>query len=427
VNNSPALFILQLMVFEFGFYSSLLLIFFVHGLVYAFLLYRKGIRKESTADKWLSLFLLLCILYIAPWMVGFGGWYDNQPYRDVLFYTPFQHLFFIGPVMFFYVQNLLNPSFRFGKKEWLHLLPGILYLLFSLVMLITDKVILKKYYFLAAETDPDFDTWYQYSGFASMLFYFLLSLRYYSIYKKMIVQVVSYADAVLFRWVKNFLLAFLLMLILKLIFVLAMYIPAFEKMVYTGPWWEYFSFSIVFYYIAITGYSNSIQTKVSFKLNLLNYKQAILLPLPRLISNNGFIEEADIITIDIEAETIKEKQDSSNTLSEWKPKILQLVQVQKLYEDPELSLTQIAKLLNSNPSIISKAINQGFGLNFNDFINHYRIEAVKEKLQAGEQKTQTLLGIAYDCGFNSKATFNRAFKKATGQSPKEWMEMQDKK
>jgi AraC-like DNA-binding protein len=67
-------------------------------------------------------------------------------------------------------------------------------------------------------------------------------------------------------------------------------------------------------------------------------------------------------------------------------------------------------------------INQGFRLNFNDLINQYRIEAVKQKLKAGEQKTQTLLGIAYDCGFNSKATFNRAFKKATGQSPKEWLE-----
>jgi AraC-like DNA-binding protein len=67
-------------------------------------------------------------------------------------------------------------------------------------------------------------------------------------------------------------------------------------------------------------------------------------------------------------------------------------------------------------------INQGFQQNFNDFINNYRIEAVKQKLQLGEQKTQTLLGIAYDCGFNSKATFNRAFKKVTGVSPKEWLQ-----
>lgn len=165
--------------FEFGFYSSLLLIFFVHGLVYAVLLYRKGIRNESNADKWLGIFLLFCILYITPWMVGFAGWYDHQPYRDFLFYFPFQQLFFIGPIIFFYVQSLLNPAFRFGKKEWLHLGPGLLYLLFSLIMYVTDKVILKRYFFLAGETDPDFDSWYQYSGFISMLFYFLLSLRYY--------------------------------------------------------------------------------------------------------------------------------------------------------------------------------------------------------------------------------------------------------
>lgn len=415
------MFILHPMRFEFGFYSSLLLIFFVHGLVYSFLLYRKGIANESKADKWLSFFLLLCILYIAPWMTGFAGWYDNQPYRDILFYVPFQHLFLIGPAMFFYVQSLLNPSFRFGKNEWLHLLPGILYLLFCAIMFVTDKLLLKKYYFLASQEDPDFDSWYQYAGFVSMLFYFLLSLRYYMMYRKMIVQVVSYADMVLFRWVRNFLIAFLCMLLLRLLFAFASYVPAFAKLAYVGPWWEYFSFAVVFYYIAITGYSNAVQTKIPFKFNLLDDKQALLLP-PAQEGTTDFIEDAEAIEINIEEENANENKEYNVLANEWKPKILQLVQQEKIYEEPELSLAQMARLLNSNVSVISKAINQGFGLNFNDFINHYRIEAVKEKLKAGEQKTQTLLGIAYDCGFNSKATFNRAFKKATGQSPKEWME-----
>jgi AraC-like DNA-binding protein len=111
-------------------------------------------------------------------------------------------------------------------------------------------------------------------------------------------------------------------------------------------------------------------------------------------------------------------------LDEWKPKIRSYIVDQQAYQDPELSLTQVSKALKTNPTIISKVINQGFQLNFNDFINQYRIEAVKDKLKAGEQKTQTLLGIAYDCGFNSKATFNRAFKKVTGLSPKQWLEGQ---
>lgn len=409
------------MYFFFGFYSAMLLIFFVHGLVYSILLFKKGIQNESNADKWLGLFLLLCVLYISPWMLGFAGWYDNQPYRDILFYVPMQHLFFMGPVIFFYVQSLLNPSFKFGKKEWLHLLPGILYLLYSVVIVITDKVILKEYYFLADGADRDFDQWYQYAGLVSMVFYFAITIRYYQLYKKLMVQVISYAELVMFKWVKNFLLAFLLMQVLHVIFFL-LSIPFPGLTTYIGTWWYFFAFAIIFYYIAITGYSNSIQAKVSFKLNLLSYKSSLLLqPSFSPSSATDVFEDAEVIAID---HLQTEKKEDAGLVAAWKPKILHLLEKDKIYEDPELSLTQVAKQLGTNPSLLSKVINQGFQLNFNDFINYYRIAAVKEKLKAGEQKTQTLLGIAFDCGFNSKATFNRAFKKATGVSPKEWLEKQ---
>lgn len=414
------------MHFEFGFYSSLLLIFFVHGLVYAILLFRKSRVNEGSADKWLGIFLLLCILYISPWMLGFGGWYDRQPYRDIIFYTPFLHLFFIGPVIFFYVQQLLNPSFKFGKAERLHLVPGVLYLIYSLVMVVTDKLVLHKYYFLADGTDRDFDAWYQLTGTLSMSIYFLLSIRYFNLYKKLMSQVVSYADVLLFKWVKNFLYAFLFMLILRLFFYVCSFFPAFSKLAYAGSWWEYFSFAIVFYYIAITGYSNAVQTHIPFKLNLLGHKSSLLLPATINNHNNdhyGFTEDAEVIEIETATNATNVSGKLADALvAEWKEKIIQFVVNEKGFEDPELSLTQVAKQLKTNPSIISKVVNQGFQLNFNDFINFFRIEAVKQKLNAGDQKTQTLLGIAFDCGFNSKATFNRAFKKVAGVSPKEWLE-----
>ena len=146
-------------------------------------------------------------------------------------------------------------------------------------------------------------------------------------------------------------------------------------------------------------------------------KKVLLLTESNNENDSPVFEEAEIVN-DNDTREIGD----SNLRNEWKLKILHLVELEKVYQDAELSLVQMAKQLKTNPTILSKVINQGFGKNFNDFVNHYRIEAVKEKLQAGEQKTQTLLGIAYDCGFNSKATFNRAFKKATGTSPKEWME-----
>jgi AraC-like DNA-binding protein len=405
------------MYFQFGRFSSLLFVFFLHGLVYAILLFRKGIINETRSDKWLGIFLLLCILYISPWMLGFGGWYDKQPYRDILFYVPFQHLYFIGPVIFFYVQSLLNPSFRFGKKEWLHLLPGILYLLFSAVMVVTDKLVLHDYYFLAGGEDPDFDDWYQWTGMLSMLIYFFLSLRYYSLYKKLMVQVISYADTVMFRWIRNFLQAFFLMLVVRTVFAIGSF---FIEGSYVSSWWHFFAFAIVFYYIAITGYANSIETKIAFRPNLLRYRPALLLNfnLPFQKAEDT-IEDAEVINIE---SVVKPDQLSIDPeLVEWKEKLLQLMQSGKVYEDPELSLSQIAKQLKSNPSVISRMVNQGFGLNFNDFINQYRIEAVKKMLTDGEHKKQTLLGIAFDCGFNSKATFNRAFKKFTSLSPKEWI------
>jgi AraC-like DNA-binding protein len=410
------------MLFQFGLFSSLLLVFFVHGLVYSFLLLRKGIVNQSSAEKWLSLFIFLCVLFIAPWMLGWGGWYNIQPYRDVLFYMPMQHLFFMGPVIFFYVKSLLNPSFKFGKNDWIHLLPGLLYLLYSVIMFVTDKIILKRYYFLEDGSDRDFDTWYQYAGLISMLFYFFISLRYYRLYKKLMVQVISYSEVVLFKWVERFLIAFLLMQLLKVSFgILSIYFVSLNT--YEGSAWFFLAFAIVFYYIAITGYSNAVVTKVPFKINLLPNKPVLLLGDMPITNNDDqtAIQDAEIIEI----ETIQpQKKEDPDFVASWKPKITALLQEEKIYENAELSLSQMAKMLKTNASVLSKMINQGFDLNFNDFINYYRIEAVKEKIKNGEQKTQTLLGIAYDCGFNSKATFNRAFKKATNQSPKDWIEAQ---
>lgn len=397
------------MVFNFNFYSSLLLITFTQGLIYSVLLLKKGIQTETKSNYWLSIFIFLCSLFVAPWMLGFAGWYDNQPYRDILFYTPFQHLFFIGPIIYFYTQSLLNPSFRLTKKSFWHLIPGIVYVLYTLFMWIYDKYIFGGYYFYKDGMDKDFDNNYHTAGLISMTVYFIASIRYYNLYRKLMLQVASYADSILFKWIKTYLYSFLIMLIMPIVFdIITFFYPELNS--YTGNWWFFLFFSIVMYYIAITGYGNPIITKIPFEINVFNNKPALLL------ADNYNIEDA---VIDIEHETFEENH--SPEIEVWKAKIEAFIKEEKLYQNPELTLTDVAKKLQSNASIISKAINQGFGLNFNDFINNYRVEAVKQCFEKGEHKKSTLLGIAFDCGFNSKATFNRAFKKNTGLSPKDFL------
>lgn len=394
------------MLFEFGFYSSLLLIPFIHGIVYAVLLFWKGKTQQIKSNFWLGAFLILCSAYVAPWMLGFAGWYDNQPYRDVLFYVPFQQLFWMGPLLYFYTQSLLNPAFKMSPRGWWHFVPGLLYNIGMLYLWIYDYFIYQGYYFYADQADKDFDTWYQYTGLISMVIYLVLSLRYYQSYRKFIFDYTSYAERILFAWIKNYLIAFLAMLLLPVVFdLMGLFYPELKS--YTGSWWFFLFFSLITFYIGLSGYANAVQTSIPFK--------------PSAFEPQA-IEPENTEMIFTETEPKKNDPKELEDVLNWKLKIETLLTEEKLYENPELTLAELAKKLQTNASVISKAINQGFEMNFNDLINHYRVEAVKKMLEQDAHKKSTLLGIAYDCGFNSKATFNRAFKKNTGLSPKDFLE-----
>ncbi|WP_407524686.1 AraC family transcriptional regulator [Lacibacter sp. MH-610] len=399
------------MQFSFNIYSSLLLIFFVHIMVYAFMLWRRGYKQDSLSDQLLGWFLFFAALFVVPWMTGFAGWYvQGTVYREILFYTPFVHGLFMGPLLYFYVRSITNFHFRFSKKDLLHFVPGVVYLLWSLIVVVTDKLIVKKYYLMDGYSDPDFDGWYQWLQNISILFYLVLSIRFYRQYKQYVMYEFSFVDVANLNWLRNFLIAFAIITMLPLLEELLSFFPFFQNMDYRGSWYSFFVFAVVVYYVAINGFNAVVVPlrKLLFEPELLlQYKSPALLTAATTTEAEFEIVESKINNIE---------------LDNWKEKISTLMQSQHLYENAELTLSQLAKQLSTNPSLLSRIINTGFGINFNDFVNEYRINAMLEKLKQGEQKNQTLLGIAFDCGFNSKATFNRAFKKQTGLSPKEWME-----
>ncbi|MBS1525759.1 MAG: ABC transporter permease [Bacteroidetes bacterium] len=96
------------------------------------------------------------------------------------------------------------------------------------------------------------------------------------------------------------------------------------------------------------------------------------------------------------------------------------MKVHKYYLDAELTLNSLAKKLGIPIHELSKIINTGMRKNFNDFVNEFRIQDVARKMKDPAYDRVTLLGIAYDCGFNSKTTFHRVFKQFTGKSPAEY-------
>ena len=88
-----------------------------------------------------------------------------------------------------------------------------------------------------------------------------------------------------------------------------------------------------------------------------------------------------------------------------------------LYLDPELSLKSLADTIDLHPNLVSKIINEGLRQTFSDCINEYRVNAVIKKIGNNSDSNLTFLAIAFDCGFNSKTTFNRVFKRQTGLTP----------
>lgn len=399
------------MLFSFSLKSSILLIFFLHGIVFSALLVIKGIQNENKASCWLSLFTILCSLYIAPFMLGYAGWYSQQPYRDILFYIPFQQLLLLPPVLYFYYKNLLDKSFQFSAKDWFHFIPAALYLLYSVAIVITDKVIMNDSYFYEDGKDKDFSSWYQVTGLLSLLYYLTESLKVYFTYKKITYNEVSFADAVMFNWAKRFLVVFLMLIAIRILFFIIN--PEWDQ--FGKKFWYYLCFSILFYYISISGYTNSVLSATSFKDAPINPDEG--LPL----DTSDEIETA----VPPPAWGDADVQDNKNEIPDldaWKEKIETLMLADKMYENPELVISDLGSKLETHSKKISQVINQGFNMNFNDFVNHHRIKALLQKIEKGEHSIQTLLSLAFECGFNSKSTFNRAFKKATSVSPKEYIE-----
>jgi AraC-like DNA-binding protein len=103
----------------------------------------------------------------------------------------------------------------------------------------------------------------------------------------------------------------------------------------------------------------------------------------------------------------------------WRTRLLTLMENQRPWAEPDLTLPQLAQRLGIHPNVLSRVINTGCGQNFNDFVNSYRVAEARRMLADPQFAHYSLLGVALASGFNSKSTFNRAFKKLTEQVPGE--------
>jgi len=151
------------------------------------------------------------------------------------------------------------------------------------------------------------------------------------------------------------------------------------------------------------------------------------LPATPLTSSNGQeakqAKEAQIKKEQVKQENTVKYQNSGLTDRQaaiYQQQLLHYMETHQPYLASKLTLVQLATQLDMSTHHLSQIMNEQLGKNFFEFINHYRVETIKEKLQNPKFTHYTLLGIALESGFNSKTSFNTVFKKITGMTPSQY-------
>jgi TolB-like protein/class 3 adenylate cyclase/AraC-like DNA-binding protein/lipoprotein NlpI len=112
------------------------------------------------------------------------------------------------------------------------------------------------------------------------------------------------------------------------------------------------------------------------------------------------------------------------TLRQYQQQLERLMADEQPHLDPSLTIRSLAEILGIPSNHLSQLLSEGFGKNFSEFVNSYRVETFKAKAADPAQQHLTILALAYDSGFNSKTVFNTFFKKMTGKTPKAyWKEV----
>lgn len=122
----------------------------------------------------------------------------------------------------------------------------------------------------------------------------------------------------------------------------------------------------------------------------------------------------------INKEKYKMNKISESDAKEYLEKIIDFVEDNEAYKDNDFNLTVLSNELNIPSAYISQALNTYKKETFYTFLNKYRIEIAKKMLTSSDYKSKTILAIAYESGFNSKATFNNFFKKTVGTTPSKY-------
>lgn len=368
----------------------ILLLGSLQGIILAFLLWfnRKGVRLPNRL-----LAVLMGLMGLASFAVGIPV--ANIWISLMLDLLPLIVAMPMGPIIYFYAKALLDPDFKIGRREKWHFYPVIIdfgskligwVFVFGILLGVFDS----RNNLPWANAMNAYNTYADIPRWLSITVYLWLTYQLLSKQSQSNKSLPEEQRQHHIGWLKPLVKAFFVFQFIWLLHLIPYIIPATRNnLLDTLGWYPiYIPLAILIYWIGFKGY---FHTQKSFIQN------------GSKITNKILPEETATETIQL---------------------LNKAMLMDQLYLDPELTVEKVSRHISIPAKTISAVLNQHLQKSFNSFVNSYRVIEVKKRLLDPVNQSSTLVGIAFDCGFNSQATFQRAFRSETDQSPKEFITSQ---
>jgi putative ABC transport system permease protein len=347
------------------------------GLTFALQLwFAKSINQ--TANRYLALALVTMLLWMVRIMVIDVRLETYLPGWDRL---PMQFLLALGPLIYFYVLKITCPWHNFNYKDLLHFTPLLLEL--GVQALEIRESIMTGAATYNTSAFQLLNPVLQLLIFISIIAYVHRSDKLIQNFYRRLPPALMDRSLLEFRWLRRLLAATALLWLLWICFAAVDYFGYQDQLGIHVYYPFYIFFAVIIIWTAAAAF---LKPQAG---SMIQQPAAAKPSLPSELREKG----------------------------SWLKKAME---TNRYYRDPELSLSSLAEKLDLTTHDLSRLLNTALKKSFNDFINEYRVREVAGKIQNTANDHITLLGIAYESGFNSKTTFNRTFRQLTGKSPAEY-------
>ncbi len=337
-------------------------------------------NKNKPANQLLSIILVLSVLMLFGRIIFFRFLTLRMFQWSILIDAV---IFLFGPLCYVYFRRLAFSENNNFKLSWIHYIPVIIHILFSFYVLslgaeeFSEKLSARFFSmpFLVIEG----------AGIISNFYYWILNVRLLKMYTKEEKNTISY---------KQSLVSFLKFFQISVGVFLALWITSFTIS-------RLFSYSIGF-----IDY-NSVWGAISLFIFVVGYYS---------------LKEPELFRVSLKREKTETQQrlpQSQITFLEKEMK--RLIEEEKIFLKPNLTLRDLSEKLETSTHNLSWYLNTISKSNFYDYVNHYRVKEFLIKIENGEHHRHTILALAMEAGFNSKSTFNKAFKLEMKDTPSNYI------